>query len=309
MSRPSALARIAGLAMFALAAVSLSCNSKSDGGPTAPPPPPTWTSLVGRSVTASPGADGSYVCTQTRVPSDLYIKGFRTTASAGVFRMYLTVSDTVPSANVPATLGDFPCSGGVLADRALYVGGVGTPDFAFPAGVGVHVKAGQYLLLTIQLYNPTAASESGTAEVSFEAGTAADVTQNADILVAGDRPFTLPTGNSATEGGCSEPDNIQIVGLFPVMNLSGVSQRIRIATGPSAVTIQDTAYTATHMEHTLVQPAYAVHTDDQIIVDCSYDNTTGAVIASGDNVTTEACYNWMYRYPAPDSANSFDCIS
>jgi len=223
--------------------------------------------------------------------------------------MYLTVSDTVPTANVPATIGDFPCSAGIHADRALYVGGVGTPDFAFPAGVGVHVKAGQYLLLTILEYNPTAASESGTAAVSFEAGTAADVTQNADILVAGRTHFTVLKGTSTVQGGCSEPDDFQIVGLFPVMNLAGVSQRIRVATGPTAVTIQDTAYTAALMEHSLVQPAFAVHHNDQIIVDCRYDNTTGAVIASGDVISTEACFNWIYRYPAPDSASSFSCIT
>lgn len=301
------------IAVVLLCAIStvLSCNSKNDGGPTAPPPapppppPPTWTSLVGRPTTVSPGTDGGYVCTQMQVPSDLYIKGFRSTAPAGVFRMYLTVSD---NAFQPYPLGNFSCSAGVLNDRALYVGGVGTPDFEFPAGVGVHVKAGKYLLLTVQEYNPNATSESGTAEVSFEAGTAADVTQNADVLIAGRGQFTLPTGNSTKEGGCSEPDSFQIVGLFPVMNLAGVSQSIRVATGPSAVTVLDTAYTASHMEHTLVQPAFAVHHNDQIIVDCRYDNTTGAVLVSGDLATTEACFNWIYRYPAPDSANSFGCI-
>lgn len=302
------------IAVVLLCAIStvLSCNSKNDGGPTAPPPapppppPPTWTSLVGRSTSVNAGIDGGYDCTQIQVPSDLYIKGFRSTVPAGVFRMYLTVSDSVFQ---PYPLGNFSCSAGVLNDRALYVGGVGTPDFAFPAGVGVHVKAGQYLLLTIQEYNPTAASESGTAEVSFEAGTAADVTQNADVLVAGRRQYTVLTGSSTVQGGCSDPENFQIVGLFTVMNLVGVSQRIRIATGPSAVTIQDTAYTAAHMEHTLIQPAYTVHKDDQIIVDCRYDNTTGAVIPNGDLATTEACFNWIYRYPAPDSADSFSCIT
>jgi hypothetical protein len=195
MSLHRASVRISAVLVLALGAAALGCSSKSDGGPTAPPPP-TWTSLIGRSWTVAPGADGTFNCSQIQLPADLYIKGFRTATAAGDFRLYLTVSNALFTPGV----GDFPCSAGVHGDRALYVAGIGTPDFTFPAGVGEHLKAGQYLILTLQQFNSSSASESGSTEVSIVAGTAADVTQNADILVAGASQFT---GRTMTDRSAS----------------------------------------------------------------------------------------------------------
>lgn len=140
---------------FAIGVATSGCNSGHDsGGPTAPPPPPppTWTQLIGRSWTANAGDNRVFLCTELRVPSDLYITAFRTTSADGEYRLRLTVADTTFN-----PVGDFPCSAANVDPRALYASGIGTGDMVFPAGVGVHVRAGQYLLLNMSLYNPMAA--------------------------------------------------------------------------------------------------------------------------------------------------------
>lgn len=306
-------------ALLVVAVIAAGCSKKDSGGPTGvspappppppPPPPPTWTSLIGRSMVVGANTTQNYVCTQMQAPSDLYIKGFRTTAS-GVFRMLLTVSGT-PSSAVDTTLrGDYPCSAGVHFDRILYVSGSGTPDFAFPAGVGVHVKAGQYLLLTILEYNPTAASENDSAQVSITPGAAADVTHEADIMLAGARHFTIPVGtHQLVQGGCSEPLELQIVAMAPMMNLLGTGQVVWDGGTVTDTILVDSTYSPEHQTYTTLQTPFAIHHNDQVIINCYYDNNTGHVVAYGETTDTENCYDAMYRYPAPDSASSYSCLT
>lgn len=312
MSHHRARIRATATLLFAIVAATTACNSSHDsGGPTAPPPPPpppptTWTQLIGRSFSASPMSGASFLCTELHVTSDHYITGFRTTSDNGEYRLYLTVADTTFN-----PLGDFPCSAGNRDPRVLYASGIGTSDILFPAGVAVHVRAGQYLELIMQLYNPTANTESGSTDVLVQEGKSSDVVHEADLLIGGRVNFTpIPAGKYALGGGCSAPQTFQVFAQIPLMNLIGTGQVDWTATGPVGDTILvDSTYSVLHQQYVSLETPFTVHKNDQFIIDCKYDNETGHVVAYGESVDLETCLDGIYRYPAPTADSIFDCIT
>lgn len=294
------------VAFLALAAIAFGCSTRDSGGPTGtsppPPPPPAWTSLVSRQWTAFAGALDEFECTQTRVPSDLYITGFRTVASQGEVRLFLTVTDQL-IAN-----GDFECNAGDLGERLIYASGINTPDFTLPAGVGVHVKAGQYLLMNVQVYNRSATASNGSTEVLIKSGTAAELTHSADMLLVGTQNIHVAAHSTADAfGGCTFPDSAELVALFPLMHFFGVNSKLRVNTTP----IENSPYSSAQQLYTTLPAPFTVHPGDDITNTCSYSDTTNVAIQFGDGVTSEVCYNAIYRYPAPDSVTGvsfYSCV-
>ena len=82
--------------------------------------------------------------------------------------------------------GDFDCiRGAVGGSEMIYASGTGTDAIEFPAGEGVHVLAGQYLLLVIHLRNASDSAVSSSTRIEARDATAQEVTTPIHVLLAG----------------------------------------------------------------------------------------------------------------------------
>jgi hypothetical protein len=139
-----------------------------------------WKVIAQRSWTVGADSD-SYKCTVERVASDKYITGFRVVSPAQAqARVTLSVVEAAPKP------GDFDCiRGAVGGSEMIYASGMGTDAIEFPAGEGVHVSAGQYLLLVIHLRNASGSAVSSSTKIEARDASANEVTTPIHVLLAG----------------------------------------------------------------------------------------------------------------------------
>jgi hypothetical protein len=142
-----------------------------------------WTVLAQRSWTIPAGAE-AYQCHTERLLRDEYLTGFRVVApDAAQSRVTLSVMGHSP------TQGDFDCSGGAAAEsEMIYASGTGTDVFEFPSGQGVHLAAGQYLLLVVHLRNAASSAVSSSTRIEGRAGRASEMRAPIEMHFAGGYP-------------------------------------------------------------------------------------------------------------------------
>jgi hypothetical protein len=173
--------RITGTLVLSLSLM-LACVSDSTS-PHVLPRRDAWNVVAGRSWTVPAGAD-SYKCHVERLTSDRYITGFRVVAPpAAQARVTLSVvGEASPT-------GDFDCSGGAVGgSEMIYASGAGTDAIEFPTGEGLHVAAGQSLLLVVHLFNSSSSPVSASTQVEGRAGSARDVHSPIEMFLAGSTP-------------------------------------------------------------------------------------------------------------------------
>jgi len=143
-------------------------------------PHDAWNVIAQRPWTVGADAE-SYKCSVERLTSDKYITGFRVVAPpAAQARVTLSVVEAA------AKPGDFDCiRGAVGGSEMIYASGTGTDAIEFPAGEGVHVLAGQYLLLVIHLRNASDSTVSSSTKIEARDATAKEVTTPIHVLLAG----------------------------------------------------------------------------------------------------------------------------
>ena len=107
-----------------------------------------WTELIARDWTVPPGSADTYKCRRIQIPSDMMVTGFRAIAPLGTHHTVVTISNS-------GAIGDYDCSASNLDYQMLYASGVGTDTLAFPTGVAMKIKAGQYINLNLHLFNAT----------------------------------------------------------------------------------------------------------------------------------------------------------
>lgn len=251
-----------------------------------------WRLLVGRSWSTAPGFQ-RFQCRRVRVPSDVYIKAFRPVSPTGVFEMLVTVSSSTSS-----PLGDYDCNAGSLDDRLIFASGIGTDDFAFPLGVGVHLHAGDYVNLNVSLANDAAVPANGIAGVLVRTGPASSVLDDAALVLTGTFNISIPSDGMphTASGGCSWLDETQVVGLWPHLHARGTHVKVVITTGAVPKTVLDAPYT---LGDQLVLPtSFPLHAGDSVQTNCTYVNATGHTIFFGESVDSEQCFVGMYVWPS-----------
>ncbi len=250
-----------------------------------------WVSLVSRAWTLPPGSEG-FFCTVKQVTQDVWITGFRRAVSAEVWRQRLWVADAA------SKVGDFDCNGMVEGTKFLSSTGRGANDLVFPAGVAMHVPAGKYLVFRSHVANLGSDTVTGTTGVDVLTTSAASVVHEADMIFAGvegDSP--IPAGpDRVGVGGCALPIDLHVFAVSPLMHRLGTHQKIvRKRFGQSAVTLHDGAFDSA------MQSIYPMNetleVNDQIQVDCTWNNTTGYPVDLGEHVFTEECLAAIYKWP------------
>lgn len=142
-----------------------------------------WNVVAQRSWTIPAGAE-AYQCRAERLGKDEYITGFRVVAPhAAQSRVTLSVLGHSP------TQGNYDCGGGAAGgSEMIYASGAGTDAFEFPAGQGVHLAAGQYLLLVVHLKNATSSAVSASTRIEGRAGRASEMRAPIEMHLAGGDP-------------------------------------------------------------------------------------------------------------------------
>ncbi len=258
--------------------------------------PAGFISLMEGDWNLAPGAE-AYFCVYATVPRDLYVKALRPLNPVGTHHTVLTRYEGASPAD-----GTVPCDVGTNGENMIYGSGVGAPDFAFPAGVGLHLEAGTRLVLNLHLYNASDEPLTGRSGTLFQETTAAEVPNLAELVLAGPTVgLTVPTGVSTQRGTCqisnltSQP--VQLFALSQHMHKLGTHMRSVIKRGNSEIVLQDLPYNFEEQAFHLVDPV-ELRPGDVLTTECSYDNTTGSTVQFGESSDDEMCFTDLFYYPA-----------
>ncbi len=259
--------------------------------------PVGWTSLMEGDWSLAAGEE-AYFCVYATVPTDTYVKAFRPLIPPGTHHTVLTLFD---SASPPD--GTVRCGVGTNGQSMIYGSGVGSPDFVFPTGVGLHLRAGQRLLLNLHLYNASDQPLTGRSGTLIQTATAGEIQHEAELVLAGPTiTLTVPPGVSTQSGTCnissiaSAP--IQVFSLSQHMHKLGTNVRSVVTRGSDQFTLQDAAYDFEHQTFSLVEPHVELRPGDVLTTYCTYDNTTGRTVTFGDSSDDEMCFTDLFYYPA-----------
>jgi len=273
------------------------------GDSTSPPPVPpvVWNVVAGRSWTMPAGTEG-YVCVGVHVTSDGYFTGFRLASPNPAQNEVLL---TVTSAS--GTEGPFACGAGSLDNELLYAANQGTTPIEFPAGFGVHVSAGQYMLLNIHVVNRADTSVTDSTRIEARIGTAADVTTPIDMSLGGTFQINIPSdGQLHTATGQCAAGNAHVLALLPLMRSRGVHQTVTSVLGTESQTVFEQDFDLEHDSYTQLVTPFQLPSGALLRTVCSYVNTSGTTKAYGESADNESCFSALYRYPLSTGA-LFSC--
>ena len=290
----------------------VACGGGGGGGDDGPgnPDAPGADAAVGDWVTLLEGdwslapQDEGYFCVYATVPRDMYIKAFRPLIPLGTHHTVLTLY----SGATPAD-GTVPCSVGTNGQNMIFGSGVGSPDFVFPPGIGLHLTAGQRLLLNLHLYNAGDATLNGTSGTLVQEATAAEIQNTAEMVLAGPIALVVPTGVSTQSGTChlsnvtSQP--VQLFAISQHMHKLGRQMRSVIDRGGNQIVLQDIGYNFENQTFQHKEPEVELRPGDVLTTYCTYDNQTGGTVFFGESSDNEMCFTDLFYYPAQGA--SFIC--
>ncbi len=266
--------------------------------------PDGWQTLLQGSWSLNPGEE-AYFCVYATVPRDLDIKAFRPIIPQGTHHTVLTrYTGGAPDGTVR-------CSVGTNGQSMIYGSGVGSPDFVFPAGVGMRLTAGTRLLLNLHLYNASDAVLTGSSGTLFQEAAAGEIQHVGEIVLAGPTAtLQVPTGTSTQSGTCSissiTSQPIQVFALSQHMHVLGRNLRSVVRrSGSPDIMLQDVPYNFEQQSFQLVQPTVELRPGDVLTTYCTYDNQTGHVVTFGESTNDEMCFTDLFYYPAQGA--SFVC--
>jgi hypothetical protein len=294
-------------ACFAVTATLAACGGGSsmpaDDVPTIDAPaatidaPDGWATLLQGSWSLNPGEE-AYFCVYATVPADIDIKAFRPIIPLGTHHTVLTrYSGSAPDGTVR-------CSVGTNGQSMIYGSGVGSPDFVFPAGVGMRLTAGTRLLLNLHLYNAGDQVLTGTSGTLYQQAAPGEVQHVGEVVLAGPTAtLQVPPGTSTQSGTCnissitSQP--IQVFALSQHMHKHGRNLRsvVRRAGSPDIV-LQDIPYNFEQQSFQLKTPVVELRPGDVLTSYCTYDNTSGQTVRFGESTDDEMCFTDLFYYPA-----------
>jgi len=253
-----------------------------------------------------PDQTEAYKCHAELATRDEYFTGFRLASpSAAQTEVYLTMRPSV------SQTGDFDCSSSsFLGGEAIYAAGPGTTPITFSGGKGVHIAAGQHVMLVVHVSNTSASSVSASTVIEGRVATASDVTTPIDMFLAGKLNFAIPTGDSLDiNGDCGIGAERHLVAELPLMRSLGIHERVSGTNVELNQIIFNAHFDPLHVVYVPLTNDFDLPANSHIAVSCSFDNNTGAVVNFGERPQDELCFSGIYRYPPepPTSMSPIEC--
>ena len=186
-----------------------------------------------------------------------------------------------------------------FAARFIYGTGVGSKPFVYPDGIALKLPAGQQVHINLHLFNIGDAVLTGVSGVEVRETTPSAVQHEARVEITGQNTLNIPPGVSTQMGMCTASSAINIVSFQPHMHQLGTHLKYTITpTAGSPLVLYDQSYTFDGQEHVMIDPVYALHAGDQLEIECTYNNTTGATVTFGESSKDEMCLAGMTVYPS-----------
>ena len=283
------------LALALLVVVGCAAEAPGDRGRAGPlaverPADGTWEPLVTLDWTVDPGVE-QFTCGVATVPKEVLARRLRAIAPMGTHHVLATLAAGGPE-------GTFTCAPGTLSDVLLFASGTDAGTLALPPGVAMRIPAGAQVLVNVHLLNPRADALSGTSGIEVQAVPPGDVTDEAEMILAGTTEFQIAPHSVATATGrCRFRADATVTHLWPHMHLLGTHMRVTHHGQAGDVTLLDAPYEFDDQRHYAIEPAQ-VREGESLSVTCTWDNTTDRVVSFGDSTLDEMCFAGVVRYPA-----------
>jgi copper type II ascorbate-dependent monooxygenase-like protein len=262
-----------------------------------------WQSLISGDWHLDGLAEG-YFCVYVTVPRDIYIKAFKPLIPLGTHHTVLTMYDGASPAD-----GVYPCNVGTNGQNMIYGSGVGSPEFDFPTGIGLHLRQGQRLLLNLHLYNAGDTPLDGTSGTEFLEADPSEIAHESEIVLAGPTiGLYVPSGVTTQQGDCSisaiTSEPLQLFSISQHMHRTGIHMKSVITRGADEIVLQDVNYDFESQTFQYVNPEIQLMPGDTLTTYCTYNND-GAPKTFGESTEDEMCFTDLFYYPAQGA--SFIC--
>ncbi len=272
------------------------------GLPDAPPLPPGFTRLVGRTWSLPAGATDTYRCIRYTVPTDTYVTNIVAQAPSGTHHTVLSIS----AGNAAGPDGEFDCQVGSIGRPMLYASGVGTDPLDFPTNVGLKIAAGTQIHLNLHLFNATDNVLAGDSAILIKTSPTAPP-MLAEMVFAGTLLFAIDPGKHDAVGGCTVQTPYTLFAYWPHMHKIAIHSKLELirGSGPTAVTtvLHDQPYDFNEQRYYKPAAEVSVLQGDRIRVTCGYDNpATSGQVRFGDGTNEEMCFTGLYRYPSQNAS-------
>lgn len=267
--------------------------SAPDADPSAPDASPgDWVTLLTGDWNLPAGTE-SYTCVYVTVDQDVWFDGVEAIAPLGTHHTVLSMG---PPQHADGVVG---CTAVTNYNSMLYASGVGTDPFTFPEGVAMHVPAGNQLLLNLHLFNFSDTPLTGTSGNRVRTVNPADVQYEAASVLAGKAlGLIVPPGESTSRGTCNMTGDTNIFAMIPHMHMLGTHMKVTLESSDMGnVVIHDQGYSFDQQFVDYTDPIVPMKAGDRMLVDCTYNNTTGGTVYFGDSSLAEMCFAITFRYP------------
>jgi len=287
------------LAILLLTAAACGTDTEAPGddddGTTEPPPPPDgYTRLISGDWSLQPSSE-KYVCVRLTATSDMYIGAIRPLAPLGTHHTVLMIgAPDGPDGTVDCTSS--------LVKPAIYASGLGTQSLDLPAGVAVHVRPGQQLLLNLHLFNAADGALGGTSGIDILEVEPGAVQHEAGVVLIGKAlGLAVPPNMSTQTGRCTTAANFTMFAVAPHMHMLGRHMKVSYANADNtgARVLLDQPYSFDEQRFTMVEPPLVSKAGGHVTVECTYFNPTGQTVYFGESSTEEMCYALGFVYPPP----------
>jgi len=258
-------------------------------GDDGPPITDEYVPLVTADWTLAAGRE-DYTCATKTITEDTYIGALRPIGPPGTHHTVIALGN---AADGPDRT--FPC-GPEFGD--FWASGLGTDELVLPEGVGLVVRAGRQLRLSLHLFNASDAPISGTSGLEVRRLERSAVAHEAHLSFHGPFAFSIPPDGvpySATNQ-VSIGDRTAVA-IFPHMHQLGRHFRARVlpAGGAAATTLWDDDYQFESQEFAPL-PSIPVRAADQLETTCTWINTTSKTVSWGDSSNAEMCFAILLSY-------------
>lgn len=250
-----------------------------------------WQVLIEGKWEMPPNSEG-YRCVRFTLPEDLYVNEFRPVIPVGTHHTLLTSGDASGADGVST------CNAGTNSPNGVFGSGVGTKDFVYPEGVGVHLRAGQQLVLNLHLFNTSDKPLSGVSGTLIKTIPEDKLEHAADVMLAGTTTLNIPVGGPTTQlGQCAMDQDVTLIAVSPHMHQLGVHLKaVAESSVMGEVLLHDGDY---DFETQIAYPLQKIEMKkgDLVKVECTYMNTTDKAVHFGDSSLAEMCFAGLWRYP------------
>ena len=236
----------------------------------------------------------AYRCHTLQAAADMHLGAFRPVMAEGTFAMTVTVSDTA------STLGDYDCTP-VATGQGVFSARDGTGDLLLPDRMAIRVRSGQFVTMTLHVFNSTGVPLAGRSGVLVETTTPRRVDHEVEMVLLGTTDITIPNTGVPVQvvGACLQNSASNIVAWSPRMNALGTRTKVEVAVQGTAVqTLLDVPFDPTDQSTYPVVPPAPVVAGAELAVSCTYVNSGAFTVVYGDTVADERCETAVYRYPA-----------